>query len=310
VEFEAISRTACPLCGNERAPRRAVLWDDRYGQPDRYLVRFCEPCRFAFLGPAVSPKDVPQLYAKYYPHHAARTPPKWRQGALWRFARWLDGNVNPMRYISPGDTVLDIGAGNGTLLAQAASVRAECVGLEADRSAAEIVQRSGFECYMGTVEAFASSTDTKFSKVVLNQVIEHVLDPVSTLKACRRLLTPGGAIVVATPLLGSRLGRRSGRRWLNWHVPYHVNWFSRKALDVMADICRLRCEHIRRATPNSWLLAQGRLSLPATRGRVNPRFRIEYPVWQRLLVAPLARLSDMTTPGDAAVAVMVPSGRE
>ena len=56
--------------------------------------------------------------------------------------------------------------------------------------------------------------DASFDVVTLWDVIEHTPDPTSVLEECRRVLKPGGLLVVNIPDIGSLVSSLMGRRWV------------------------------------------------------------------------------------------------
>jgi 2-polyprenyl-3-methyl-5-hydroxy-6-metoxy-1,4-benzoquinol methylase len=76
-------------------------------------------------------------------------------------------------------------------------------------------------------------------------VIEHVHDPIGFLRECRRLLKPGGTVIVVTPnsrSLGSGWFRGS---WRGWEVPRHFFVFTPRTLKKCAERARLRVDELR-----------------------------------------------------------------
>jgi SAM-dependent methyltransferase len=72
--------------------------------------------------------------------------------------------------------------------------------------------------------------DQSFDAVTLNQVIEHVHDPVSLIRECLRILKPGGKLVLATPNIESFGHQIFGRNWSHLDSPRHLMLFSMKTL--------------------------------------------------------------------------------
>jgi SAM-dependent methyltransferase len=85
----------------------------------------------------------------------------------------------------------------------------------------------------GTVED-TPFREGSFDAVTLHHVIEHLPDPIRTLRRCAALLRPGGRLVVMTPNADS-LGRRVfGGDWLHWDPPRHTFLFTRGSLAAVA----------------------------------------------------------------------------
>jgi 2-polyprenyl-3-methyl-5-hydroxy-6-metoxy-1,4-benzoquinol methylase len=128
--------------------------------------------------------------------------------------------------------LLDVGAATGFFVEQARAVGWDAIGLEPSEWAAEFARRElGMEVFTGTLESMHFA-DQAFDVVTLWEVIEHLPDPMVTLQEIRRILRPGGQLVLSTPDSGSPVARASGRRWLGWRkVPEHLFFFDRSNLD-------------------------------------------------------------------------------
>ena len=95
-----------------------------------------------------------------------------------------------------------------------------------------------------------------FDVVTLWDVIEHTTDPRETLEHCRRLLKPGGVLVVNYPDIGSWIARALGRRWL-FLTSVHLHYFDRGTMTAVSRIDRFRGP-------------RGPPALPAARARLHP----------------------------------------
>ena len=90
-------------------------------------------------------------------------------------------------------------------------------------------------------------------------------------------------------------------RWLNWHVPYHINHFSRKSLEFLAEKSGYRIETILTITPNLWVDLQKRLAnypvqegvkVPFFNGEPEPSVNSKTPARMKILADRfLARLT-------------------
>jgi SAM-dependent methyltransferase len=132
---------------------------------------------------------------------------------------------------TPGK-LLDVGAATGFFVEQARAVGWDATGVEPSEWAAEYARNElGVDVQTGTLESM-QFPDGAFDVVTLWEVIEHLQDPRLTLAEIRRILRPGGRLVLSTPDAGSRAARLSGRRWLGWRkVPEHLFFFDRANLD-------------------------------------------------------------------------------
>lgn len=99
-----------------------------------------------------------------------------------RIARFLEGRV------------LDIGCGIGDML----RFRRGTVGTDINERNVAYCRSLGLEAHVMPVDALPFG-DATFDSALLDNVIEHVAVPEPLLAEARRVLTPGGALVVGVP---------------------------------------------------------------------------------------------------------------
>jgi SAM-dependent methyltransferase len=134
----------------------------------------------------------------------------------------------------PPGRLLDVGCGNGQFLALMQNEGWDVEGQEVDPVAAELALKNhGVKIRVGRLEDIGYADDL-FDAVVMSHVIEHVHGPIEILRECRRILKPGGCIVVITPNLQS-LGHwyfRSCHMGLD--PPRHLYLFTQRTLQNIA----------------------------------------------------------------------------
>ncbi|HUA04015.1 MAG TPA: methyltransferase domain-containing protein [Solirubrobacteraceae bacterium] len=129
--------------------------------------------------------------------------------------------------VSPG-RLLDIGCGHGLLMAEARDRGWDPIGLELSRSAAAHARDLGLGVLEQTIDDAALAPES-FDAIVAVDLIEHLPNPREFVRCCRRLLAPGGALVVATPDPESPMARIFGRRWWGY-IPAHLHLLPRRML--------------------------------------------------------------------------------
>jgi SAM-dependent methyltransferase len=107
-------------------------------------------------------------------------------------------------------SVLDIGCARGFLLGQLMSrlPGIECYGLELSSSLAAMGRANGITVFEQDMAAGVPLPSESLDLVVMGEVIEHVFDPDACLEEIRRLLKPGGHVIVTTPNLAAWYNRR------------------------------------------------------------------------------------------------------
>lgn len=148
--------------------------------------------------------------AQYYERY-------WRDG-LWTdnpYERWKLNRVRAAaRACAPRSGVLDVGCGDGRLLAElGAGVRA--VGLDVAEEAVERARGRGVDARRADIDGPRLPVDDgAFDLVLCLDVLEHLFAPDRTLAELRRVVAPRGRVVVAVPNglnLFNRLAFLSGR---------------------------------------------------------------------------------------------------
>ena len=134
----------------------------------------------------------------------------------------------------PAGRLLDVGCGPGFLLEAARERGWTAVGVDPSPFAVARARKGGFEAHGGMLEDVDLAPGS-FDALALLQVVEHMTDPRPLLAACRRLLRPGGALLVATPNPRSLLARAKGERFNYWIPPMHCAWYTPRALVRLLD---------------------------------------------------------------------------
>jgi SAM-dependent methyltransferase len=123
----------------------------------------------------------------------------------------------------------------------------EVQGIDPDPAAVAYAATLGLDVSCSSLPE-AGLPENSFDAVTMSHVIEHVADPVELMAECRRILKPGGLLVVVTPNTKS-LGRRIFRSsWYPWETPRHLMLFAPEHLRLCAARAGLKVEKL--ATPS------------------------------------------------------------
>jgi 2-polyprenyl-3-methyl-5-hydroxy-6-metoxy-1,4-benzoquinol methylase len=126
--------------------------------------------------------------------------------------------------------LLDVGCGSGAFMRRMGNLGWRVEGVDFDPGAVAFAQSCGCKALCGSVEDMCYPSN-HFDVVVMNHVIEHLSDPISSLKECFRILRPGGKIAVATPNVQSLGHKCFGRSWRGLEPPRHLYLFGFCSLD-------------------------------------------------------------------------------
>jgi ubiquinone/menaquinone biosynthesis C-methylase UbiE len=140
-----------------------------------------------------------------------------------------------LSWVSPGDRVLDLGCGDGTFTAALSESGTHPTGADV----AEAALRRARERHPGADYARIEPhgpwpfPDAGFDAVWAGEVIEHVADTESWVNEVRRVLRPGGRLLVTTPRVGplARARRAPDPRG------QHLRFYTRRTLrDLLTDM--------------------------------------------------------------------------
>lgn len=113
---------------------------------------------------------------------------------------WIDG-LAPLS----GRAVLDVGCGGGILADSMARKGAEVTGIDLSEKALRVAQLHALEAQTPRVqyrcistEALAQEQPAAFDVVTCMEMLEHVPDPASVVRACSALVKPGGWVFFST----------------------------------------------------------------------------------------------------------------
>ena len=143
--------------------------------------------------------------------------------------RWWDpdSEFRPLHQINPlrldwihglsaltGKRVLDVGCGGGILADSMARKGADVLGIDLATKALRVAQLHALEAGTQNVqyreisaEAMAAEQPAGFDVVTCMEMLEHVPDPQSVVRACAQLVKPGGDVFFSTL-------NRNGKSWL------------------------------------------------------------------------------------------------
>jgi SAM-dependent methyltransferase len=125
--------------------------------------------------------------------------------------------------------LLEVGCGHGLLLDEARRAGWTVRGLEPARAAREHATSLGLDVRDAVVEELDPAAEGLYDAVMMIDVVEHLEDPVATLRAAAGLLTDGGALCIVTPDPSSPTARLAGGRWWGY-LPAHTFLLPRKTL--------------------------------------------------------------------------------
>ena len=137
----------------------------------------------------------------------------------------IEARLGPRPNGRQGLRLLEVGAGLGNLLIEAAGRGYDVTGIELSEASARTANdRLGAERVLQGSIGSVPLPPASFDVAVLADVIEHTRDPLSDLKAVWRVLKPGGVLFIAVPSLDSWSARVMRERWMEFKLE-HLFYF-------------------------------------------------------------------------------------
>lgn len=167
----------------------------------------CARCGAATTDPWPSEATLAAAYGDWYRPRGGR---RFALGFDALLARTRARLAARLDRIAPPGPILDVGAGDGTLVDALRRCGREASGTERDPVRDDLM------------DATLESLEPGWAGVVLWHSLEHLTAPRAAVREAARLLRPRGVVVIAVPNTDSVQARLFGDRWLHLDLPRHL----------------------------------------------------------------------------------------
>lgn len=157
----------------------------------------------------------------------------------WYYADWKWDYEIGKDFIQNNSTVLDIGCGEAKFLTFLKTKKnCNVVGLELNSKAQEIAVNNGINVNNESIQEYALGNKSKFDVVTFFQVLEHISNVDSFLKAALEVTKTGGLVILAVPNNEPYYLTFDKYHFLNL-PPHHMGWWDEKSLRSLGSIYNL-----------------------------------------------------------------------
>jgi SAM-dependent methyltransferase len=277
----------CYVCHKRGELLYENLTDRLFAATGRWNVKKCpdSACGFLWLDPMPLAEDLGLAYRAYYTHEdhnsssnslARRIYSRIQIGYLRTKYHYsptpapadqilaLLAYLNPLRRASfdfsvffleakPLGCLLDLGCGDGSMLSTLKEFGWQAEGVDFDPAARELASRKGLTVHLGTL-ADQNFPDESFDAITASHFVEHIPDPLATFKECRRILKPGGQLILITPNAASWGHRLYRADWRGLEPPRHLGIFTPASLTTLIRRAGLNSLYCRTFVRNSGIL--------------------------------------------------------
>jgi len=230
---------ACRLCGSSSTKIRHDSVAG-YNIDGDFSILDCADCGVAFTYPFLSD----QATRDYYDQQAIAFNGVGGTSLIDDYladkeAYWhklgYNARYGEIRRFHPGaKSILDIGSGAGIFLDLCRSRGMDVQGLELSQWGFNTANKSlELPTAKLTVADFASTAERIFDVVTMFDVLEHGSNPKNDLAAAKRLLAPGGILIINLPNIDSLVSKLTGPEWNKLIPPNHTYHFSSQSLQKL-----------------------------------------------------------------------------
>ncbi|MCT2590429.1 class I SAM-dependent methyltransferase [Streptomyces sp. N2-109] len=222
----------CHLCGESR---QQPLFEPTGRKPNgekawSYRVVRCPSCGFLYRNPNVRPERLGDLYAKNYSSFLSGTYAENRQR---RYRLTMDAFA-PVFTKGNGRRLLDFGCGSGLFLelAEQSGFDAYGVDLSPDSVEQANTRLTSATAHFGAPEDLPEIASGGFDVITLWSVLAHLPSPLEDFARFRRLLAPGGVLLILTVNARSLLLKAHGARWSGF-TRNHLMFYSSETMPAL-----------------------------------------------------------------------------
>ncbi|MES2004570.1 MAG: class I SAM-dependent methyltransferase [Bacteroidota bacterium] len=242
--------TPCMLCGNTADNVLYRIKELQLGMNEYFEYQLCGSCGSMQL------QNVPENLGKYYPNEdyysfkldltirkKADTLRKIKADYLLFGKNQLLGRLLSIGYKLPeqfqwmkdlgakyDDAILDIGTGNGSLLARLFQIGfTNLTGI--DPFINESHEYDSIKILKKDIYQVAEQYDV----VMMHHSLEHMFEPQKVLAQAMQITKPGGAVMVRIPIMGNYGWQQYGVFWCGIDAPRHIFIPSEKQMRILAE---------------------------------------------------------------------------
>ncbi len=254
----------CRVCRNDSNQTFYDVREMMHGTKERFTYFQCSHCFCLQIGaipPDMTPYYPPHYigFNKYNPQYTAKLGiPLWANTMDFDLIEDVLRGSPPIRddgcalvkqltaravahylpFIAdrPQAPILDVGCGSGEFLGHLAEIGFTALRGVDPYIGPDVDHSHGVKITKGTI----AEIEPAWEVIMFHHVFEHVPDPLATIRAVARLLTPTGVCLLRIPLVPSYVWESYGPDWVQLDAPRHFFLHSVRSIDILATQADLR----------------------------------------------------------------------
>lgn len=223
-----LENISCPLCNSK-------IYTQKYPQHYPRIVT-CKICRLIYTNPRLKSKFLKELYSEEYfknDHSSVLGYSNYLQDKE-NIIKTFDKRLSKIETFVPLGKLLDVGCATGFFMHSAKMRGWKVEGVEISQYAASYArERYGFKVHVGDISQIDLPANT-YDLITLWDVIEHLENPIETLKRLKRVLKKNGLLVFSTPNALSLPAKLTKHKWMGYKLSdEHLTYFSKRTVDLL-----------------------------------------------------------------------------
>lgn len=189
----------------------------------RRSVGTCRICGHIQVRDRPSVEEYRKINNRFFENKFARPPDPRRREKLEDRVSETVSRLAPFT-TNGGGVFMDVGAGDAWCAGVARQLGIRYVAVEQAPRLQRLLQENGIEVIGDDPMELGAEWEKRADVIMLRHVLEHLLDPISTLQSLARCLSPSGCIYVAVP----SIVRTSAKRGFvtDFLRPTHMSYFT------------------------------------------------------------------------------------
>jgi 2-polyprenyl-3-methyl-5-hydroxy-6-metoxy-1,4-benzoquinol methylase len=234
-------------------------------EKENFSIVRCNSCQLAYIYPQPDNEQIKNLYGMNY-YDGWGLQDDWDAVHRIKTLTFQKRFEDIEKYISSGK-FLDVGCAMGFSLEVAQARNWEPYGVEISEYSSGIAKKKfGSAVFTGSLEK-ANFKSKSFDVIMMSDLLEHVPDPNIILCEARRILKPGGLIVITTPNITSISSIFMKGNWVNIKFE-HLFYFSPTTIKLLLKKNNFEVSKI----------------LPATKALNLSYFQTQFNIFKRPLI--------------------------
>jgi len=227
-----VKRDSCPLCTAGVPVKGERFFIRQLDQVVRVIE--CPVCGLVYKETQPTSRCLDFIYKGLYAHHSCAC-----EGTDWGAPEY----VRRMR-LPKGGRHLDYGCGNGNVVLHARGAGIESVGI--DPFLPDFLQQGKNVAFFHKLTAECAQFQEMgcFDAISMWAVIEHLENPLETVKGLARVLKTGGHLFFNAPNADSWIARKDGGHWAIALLVEHSTFWTKRAVNYLASASGLRVQAI------------------------------------------------------------------